>query len=71
MTIKEMLNNIKNALYAKDVVLNIHDAINQVYVDGVKAGNVNMEIIQARGQYKSLNARLNAMEGKQVNTWQV
>ena len=64
MVMKDLLDNIKNTLYAKDMITNIHDAINQVYIDAIAKGNTNMEVVQARDGYKTLNERLNSIEGK-------
>ena len=56
--IKTHLNNIKGALYGKDVRNSIHDAIEQCYTDASINGNANMEVTQARGTYETLGKRL-------------
>lgn len=56
--IKTHLNNIKGALYGKDVRNSIHDAIEKCYTDASINGNANMEVIQARGEYETLGKRL-------------
>ena len=56
--IKNELNNIKSALYGKDVRNSIHDAIEQCYTDASINGNANMEVTQARGEYETLGERL-------------
>ena len=56
--IKNELNNIKNALYGKDVRNSIHDAIEQCYIDASINGNANMEVTQARGEHETLGERL-------------
>ena len=56
--IKTHLNNIKDALYGKDVRNSIHDAIEQCYTDASINGNANMEVTQARGEYETLGERL-------------
>ena len=56
--IKTHLNNIKGALYGKDVRNSIHDAIEQCYTDASINGNANMEVTQARGEYETLGKKL-------------
>ena len=56
--IKTHLNNIKGALYGKDVRNSIHDAIEQCYTDASINGNANMEVTQARREYETLGERL-------------
>lgn len=56
--IQNELNNIKNAMYGKDVRQSIHDAIKTCYDDASVNGNSNMEVIQARGEYETLGKRL-------------
>ena len=52
--IKNELNNIKSALYGKDVRNSIHDAIKTCYDDAsVNNDNANMEVTQARGEYET------------------
>ena len=57
--IKTLLNNIKGALYGKDVRNSIHNAIKTCYDDAsVNNDNANMEVTQARGEYETLGERL-------------
>lgn len=54
------LNNIKNAVFGRDVRDSIHDAIKQCYDDASINGNANMEVTLARGEYNNLNERLDS-----------
>ena len=64
--IQNELNNIKNAVFGKDVRSSIHDAIKTCYDDAsVVNDNANMEVKLARGVYKTLNERLNESDKKQ------
>lgn len=56
--ITEYLSRIKTAIFGKDVRNAIHDSIKQVYEDASKNGNVNMEVIEARGIFSTLNKRI-------------
>ena len=58
--ITNFINNIKNAVFGKDVRQSICDAIMQCYEDAGKNGNANMEVVSARSIYDNLNNRLNA-----------
>ena len=63
MSITNELNQIKNATYGKDVRGAIHDAIKSCYDDAtVNHDNANMEVKLARGNYNTLNDRLNENE---------
>ena len=65
MSITEKLNQIKNAIYGKDVRSAIHDAIRECYDDAsVNHDNANMEVKLARGIHKTLNDRLDNAEQK-------
>ena len=56
MSITNKLNQIKNAIYGKEVRGAIHDAIKQVYDDAsVNHDNANMEVKMARGTHNTLN----------------
>lgn len=69
MSITNKLNQIKNAIYGKEVRGAIHDAIKQVYDDAsVNHDNANMEVKMARGTYNTLNDRLNKTDEIQVQT---
>ena len=64
--IKNHLNNIKNAMFGKDVRNSIHDAIKQCYDDAsVNNDNSNMEVKLARGVHNTLNDRLSESDKKQ------
>lgn len=63
--IQNELNNIKNAVFGKDVRDSIHDAIKTCYDDASVNDNANMEVKLARGVYKTLNERLNESDKKQ------
>ena len=52
--IKNELNNIKSAVFGKDVRNSIHDAIEQCYTDASINGNANMEVKLARGTHNTL-----------------
>lgn len=58
--IVECLNNIKNAVFGKDVRNAIYTGIKQCYDDAIANGHTDMEVAQARNMYKNLNERLNA-----------
>lgn len=65
MSIANKLNQIKNAIYGKEVRGAIHDAIKQVYDDAsVNHDNANMEVKLARGTHDTLNDRLVKSEQK-------
>ncbi len=64
--IQNELNNIKNAMFGKDVRNSIHDAIKQCYDDAsVNNDNANMEVKLARGVHNTLNDRLSESDKKQ------
>ena len=64
--IQNELNNIKNAVFGKDVRNSIHDAIKQCYDDAsVNNDNANMEVKLARGVHNTLNDRLSESDKKQ------
>ena len=68
MSIQNYLNQIKNAVFGKDVRQSIHDAIKQCYDDAsVDHDNANMEVKLARGSHTTLNDRLNESEKNQDN----
>lgn len=61
--IQNELNNIKSAIFGKDVRNSIHDAIKQCYDDAsVNNDNANMEVKIARGTHNTLNERFNSVE---------
>ena len=64
--IQNELNNIKTALYGKDVRNSIHAAIKTCYDDAsVNNDNANMEVKLARGTHNTLNDRLCEVDEKQ------
>ena len=68
MSIQNYLNQIKTAVFGKDVRQSIHDAIKQCYDDAsVDNDNANMEVKLARGSHTTLNDRLNESEKNQDN----
>lgn len=69
MSITNKLNQIKNAIYGKDVRGAIHDAIKECYDDAsVNHDNANMEVKMARGAHNTLNDRLNKSDAIQALT---
>lgn len=69
MSITNKLNQIKNAIYGKEVRGAIHDAIKQVYDDAsVNHDNANMEVKLARGTHDTLNDRLDNVDEIQAQT---
>ena len=52
--VRTLLNNIKNAIYGKDVRKSIHDAIEQCYYDGKAGGND----LEARDRAAAAEARM-------------
>ena len=69
MSIANKLNQIKNAIYGKEVRGAIHDAIKQVYDDAsVNHDNANMEVKLARGTHTTLNDRLDKSDEIQAQT---
>lgn len=69
MSITNKLNQIKNAIYGKEVRGAIHDAIKQAYDDAtVNHDNANMEVKMARGTHNTLNDRLNKTDEIQAQT---
>lgn len=66
--IQNYLNQIKTAVFGKDVRESIHNAIKQCYDDAaVNHDNANMEVKLARGSYNTLNDRLDENEKVQEN----
>ena len=64
-SIQNELNNIKNAVYGKDVRDSIHDAIKICYDDAsIVNNNANMEVKMARGVHKTLGDRLNEVDSQ-------
>lgn len=69
MSITNELNQIKNAIYGKEVRGAIHDAIKECYDDAsVDHDNANMEVKMARGTHNTLNDRLDNVDEIQTQT---
>ena len=69
MSITNKLNQIKNAIYGKEVRGAIHDAIKECYDDAsVNHDNANMEVKMARGTHNTLNDRLDNADEIQAQT---
>ena len=69
MSITNKLNQIKNAIYGKEVRGAIHDAIKECYDDAsVNHDNANMEVKLARGTHNTLNDRLDNADEIQAQT---
>ena len=63
--IQNELNNIKNAVFGKDVRDSIHNAIKTCYDDAsIVNNNANMEVKMARGVHKTLNDRLDSVDSQ-------
>ena len=65
--ITELIKNIRNSIYGKDVRESIAGAIEQCYEDASKNGNANMEVTEARGTFSTLNNRLNNSDSVKAN----
>lgn len=62
-SIQNYLNQIKSAVFGKDVRQSIHDAIKQCYDDAsIDHDNANMEVKLARGSHDTLNERFTSVE---------
>ena len=57
--ITTLIQNIRKAVFGKDVRESIASAIEQTYEDATASGNANMEVSEARGTFGTLNKRLN------------
>lgn len=55
------LSKLKTAVFVKDVLKAIEESIKECYIQGAKAGNPNLEIICAKGEYNSLKDKLNSI----------
>ena len=55
------LSKLKTAVFVKDVLKAIEEAIKECYIPGAKAGNPNLEIIYAKGEYNTLKDKLNSI----------
>lgn len=69
MSITNELNQIKNAIYGKEVRGAIHDAIKECYDEAsVNHDNANMEVKMARGTHNTLSDRLDNVDEIQAQT---
>lgn len=66
--ITELIKNIRNAVFGKDVRESIASAIEQTYEDASENGNANMEVTQARGSFDTLKKRLDNSDNVKANT---
>lgn len=55
------LEKIKTSIFVSDVLKAIQEAIKECYIQGAKAGNPNLEIIYAKGEYNTLKDKLNSI----------
>lgn len=55
------LEKIKTSVFVSDVLKAIQESIKECYIQGAKAGNPNLEIIYAKGEYNSLKDKLNSI----------
>lgn len=62
--IQDFLNKIRTAKYGREVRESIASAIEETYNDASKDGNANMEVSNARGNYETLNERLDGIDEK-------
>lgn len=69
--ITELIKNIRNAIYGKDVRESIASAIEQTYEDAAEQGNANMEVSEARGTFTTLNNRLNNSDNVKADKTEV
>lgn len=69
--ITNLINNIRKAIFGKDVRESIASAIEQCYEDAAKNDNANMEVIDARGTYSTLRKRLDNSDNKKADSAQV
>lgn len=69
--ITNLINNIRKAVYGKDVRESIASAIEQTYEDASEQGNANMEVSEARGTFATLNQRLNNSDNAKAEKTEV
>ncbi len=70
-SITELIKNIRNAIYGKDVRESIASAIEKTYEDAAEQGNANMEVSEARGTFTTLNNRLNNSDSVKADKTEV
>lgn len=68
-SIGQYIENIRSAVFGKDVRESIAKAIEQCYEDATTAdpGNTNLEVIAARGPYNTLSNREDAQDADMLN----
>ena len=64
MSITENINKIRTAVLGKEVRSAIADSIEECYKDATTKDNANMEVSKARGNYNTLDDRLNTQDLK-------
>ena len=64
MSITENINKIRSAVLGKEVRTAIADSIEECYKDATTKDNANMEVSKARGNYNTLDDRLNSQDLK-------
>lgn len=69
--ITELIKNIRNEIYGKDVRESIASAIEKTYEDAAEQGNANMEVSEARGTFNTLNNRLNNSDNVKADKTEV
>lgn len=62
MSITENIKKIRTAVLGKDVRTAIADSIEECYKDATTKDNANMEVSKARGNYNTLDDRLNSQD---------
>ena len=62
MSITENIKKIRTAVLGKDVRSAIADSIEECYKDATTKDNANMEVSKARGNYNTLDDRLNSQD---------
>lgn len=62
MAIQKNINKIRTAVLGKEVRSAIADSIEECYIDATTKNNANMEVSYARGEYNTLDDRLNAQD---------
>lgn len=64
MSITENINKIRTAVLGKEVRESIASSIEECYKDATTKDNANMEVSYARGEYNTLDDRLNSQDLK-------
>lgn len=64
MSITENINKIRTAVLGKEVRESIASSIEECYKDATTKDNANMEVSKARGNYNTLDDRLNSQDLK-------